>query len=651
MKNPPSDPFVGTVEPGWFQLRGRNWLNGAELVWPRRRWGRDWLTRCRAHGPAQVWIWDGRADEPVTRLTDLSRVAFDDLARTVWGHLPREARLERWVPLLRELVQSPLIDDEDKIRFLVSPEGRRLGDDLATSLPTALHAPLREAFGLERLWLDLDREPDAALRKMADVLAEPELVAAWNEARRAGLQARREEAQRVQREEEALRAALTLGRRGSETGPMEVTGEFKAAFRALKEGASLLFVTGRPGTGKSTFIRALRAEWRHRNLAVTSLTGAAALNVEGQTLHSFFQLPPALLTPGTLQAPGFKLKAKLRAVEMLVIDEVSMVRPDLIDAVDERLRSCRNDSRPFGGVKVVLVGDLYQLPPIVGRDNDAEAQWLAATYPRGRWFHAARVFDRLRPLKLELTKVFRQTQTEFLDFLGAVRRASLSAEALDAMNQRILSQAPFTPLDFHTLVVPHNKDVALHNQTRLERLAGEATTYAARVTGEEGKDGETRYPADRELVLKPSAQIMFLRNDPEGRWVNGDFGIVDRLEPERLTVTSPTGRHSVTRSSWDLGKYDLDPATGLLTLQKTGTFEQFPVRLSWALTIHKMQGQTVDRLRLDLGAGAFEPGMTYVALSRVRTLEGLRLTRALVPADLTVDQTVGPWLASLTAVN
>lgn len=300
----------GSYTIGWFQVEREDWLTGQRDTLAKRTFGREWLRLCREAGPRAPWAWDGKLPNPVRRVTELPRTAFDELIRALHQSFPRKVHPEPWLPLLIEVLQSPLVDDEVKCDLLVCDSARPIWDDLAAAIPFPLHERLRRAFRLEERWTDIDREVDAGLRKMAEVLAQPELSAHWDDVRRQKFEARhleaerqRAEAERLAREEAALRDSLRTARRDPDRGAVELTDEFKQAFRTIAKGVQILFVTGRPGTGKSTFIRALKSELRNRNVAVCSFTGAAALNVDGQTLHSFFQLPPQILAPGSLSTP------------------------------------------------------------------------------------------------------------------------------------------------------------------------------------------------------------------------------------------------------------------------------------------------------------------------------------------------------------
>jgi DNA replication protein DnaC len=569
---------------------------------------------------------------------------------------------DSFVKAIGELLSDTRLDEDAALDLAACPLTLAHAESLAPFISSLIAEKLARKLELVKRWMDLDAEPPEWLAPMTIALLDPEssesLKSGRREAQESRIEAARLAAEEVQareharrEREEALRKALqSAGRRG-EAGKFEMTEEFQRVFELIEEGEKMLFVTGKPGTGKSTLVRALRERLSHRNLIVLSFTGTAALNVGGQTINSFFMMPPRLLELGWANGTH-TFRNRARALEIMIVDEVSMVRPDMMDAMDSSLRQARGDSRPFGGVQVVLVGDLYQLPPVV-ENQAAIRDYFEKTYGVERFFYAARAIREREPVMVELSQVFRQTQKEFLDFLADIRKGRIDGERIDAFCRRIRDLPAFGDSDFHVIVCPRRATAAGHNERFLRALPGDPARYAACLSGEvpdygsAGPDGGTRTPADLVLELKTSAQVMFIKNDEGHRWVNGDLGIVESLEAERVTVTTRAGSFRVERAKWPIVKYDLDEETGRLVPREVGSFSQFPLRLAWASTIHKMQGQTVDRIKIDLSGGAFEAGMTYVALSRCRTMEGIRLTRPLVAADLVVDAGVLRYLDSV----
>ena len=436
---------------------------------------------------------------------------------------------------------------------------------------------------------------------------------------------------------------------GPLAGPaLELTHEFEYALDRFESGAHL-FVTGRAGTGKSTLLQLIRRTTR-RQLAIVAPTGVAALNVRGQTIHSFFGFPGKLLRPGDVRRR--RNRHLFERLETLVIDEVSMVRADLLDRVDESLRLNRDrPGEPFGGVQVVLFGDLFQLPPVVA--NPAERALFegpTAGY-RSPYFFDARVWGELgrqdepQALEmLELNTVFRQKARQFVRLLDAVREGHFDHDDLLDLNQRAVDESAFGAEPAITLTSTNRLADAI-NQRELGRLEGRAVRYVGEL---EGSFDSRNLPTDLALAIKPGAQVMFVRNDAAGRrYVNGTIGLVTAAEPERLVVrVEEDGRREeleVARETWENVRYALDPETGRIREDVTGTFEQYPLKLAWAITIHKSQGKTFERMHLDLGRGAFETGQTYVALSRCRTLDGIRLVRPLRARDVLVDERVADW--------
>jgi len=420
-----------------------------------------------------------------------------------------------------------------------------------------------------------------------------------------------------------------------------LTDEFEYALERFESGDDL-FITGRAGTGKSTLLSLIRRTTR-RNVAVLAPTGVAALNVRGQTVHSFFGFPGKLLRPEDIRKK--RNRSLYTRLDTLIIDEVSMVRADLLDRVDDflRLNRERPDER-FGGVQVVLFGDLFQLPPVVASNVERGLfQGEDASYS-SPYFFDAYVWSTSPELEmLELNQVFRQRARQFVRLLDAVREGHFDYDDLVDLNERAVDETSFGESPAITLTSTNALATAI-NQRELARLTAKPTRYVGTL---EGKFDSRTLPTDLALALKPGAQIMFVRNDAEKRYVNGSIGKVISAKRERLLVELEEGgsqqQIEVTEESWENIRYTIDPATGKIVEDVTGTFKQLPLKLAWAITIHKSQGKTFDRMSLDLGRGAFESGQTYVALSRCRTLDGIRLARPLRQRDIIVDERVVDW--------
>lgn len=420
--------------------------------------------------------------------------------------------------------------------------------------------------------------------------------------------------------------------------PLELNLDFRYALERMEAGASL-FVTGRAGTGKSTLLQLFKRTTRRRTV-VLAPTGVAALNVGGQTIHSFFGFPPRLLDARDITRR--RNRYLYERLETLVIDEISMVRADLLDHIDIFLRVNRDDARPFGGVQLLLFGDLFQLPPVVA--SMPERQLFSTTYT-SPYFFAARIMQEVEPEMIELQKVYRQENRQFLSLLEAIRTNRVGYDELAELNARC--QPDFAAEDFYLTLSARNATVDRLNRQELDAIGAPAQTYIARV---QGKFPDSLFPTDAALRLKEGAQVMFLRNDPEGDFVNGTIGQVVELRSETVCVRIAEGGKGpreieVGPYEWEVLRYQVDPdASSQLQTEVIGSFRQLPLRLAWAVTIHKAQGKTFDRVIIDLGrGGAFEHGQTYVALSRCRSLEGIVLRQPLQMRDVMVDERVADY--------
>lgn len=416
----------------------------------------------------------------------------------------------------------------------------------------------------------------------------------------------------------------------------ELSAEQAAVFELIERSREHIFVTGRAGTGKSTLLNHLA--WNtSKQLVIAAPTGVAALNVGGQTIHSLFRLPIGVIADHEIEQNG-DLRKLLGSIDTLVIDEVSMVNADLMDAMDRSLRQARQrPDDPFGGVQVVLFGDPYQLAPVPG-DGD-ERSYFADQY-RSMWFFDAKVWRDADLKIIELTNIHRQHEEEFKYLLNAVRHGMVTAEIAERLNT--VGGRP-APTSGAITLATRNDSVNRINQTQLGLLPGRALTAVAEVTGD---FGGRAYPADERLELKVGAQVMFLRNDSDRRWVNGSIGTVRKIS-DTVWVDVDGEEFEVEPAVWEKYKYSYSSATKKLTREIVAEFQQFPLRLAWAVTIHKSQGKTYDQAIVDLGSRAFAPGQTYVALSRVSTLDGMYLSRPLRPSDILVDDDVRRFMSAL----
>jgi hypothetical protein len=455
----------------------------------------------------------------------------------------------------------------------------------------------------------------------------------------------------------------------SETAPgIEWNDGFQEAQEWIESGCKCLFVTGKAGTGKSTLLQQLKRTVLAKAV-VLAPTGVAAVHVGGQTIHSFFRFPPHVLFPDAVaRLGGGRMYRKLTT---LIIDEISMVRADIIDAIDLFLRTHGPDpNQPFGGVQMIFFGDLHQLPPVVS-PHEAEAFHSLYESP---WFFKARVFSRLPFDRVDLRKVYRQKETTFLSLLNAIRTGEAEEEDLEKLNARAAvpaaparpwapGQDPFDDTGPEEEAAPvitltsTNAAADRVNGRMLDGLPTHLAYYKAQIAGDFDRKA---YPTDEPLGLKVGAQVMLLKNHPQGWWVNGTLAVVAGLEADCIWVDVPTrggrggnqdpmagplGALRVERATWESVRYSLDPETGRPVPKPVGRFTQFPLKLAWAMTIHKSQGKTFDKVVIDLGSGAFAHGQSYVALSRCRTLDGITLRRPLSGRDLMLDPEVREFLA------
>jgi ATP-dependent exoDNAse (exonuclease V) alpha subunit len=423
--------------------------------------------------------------------------------------------------------------------------------------------------------------------------------------------------------------------------PLQLNDDFRHALDLLEKNESNLFITGKAGTGKSTLLQLFRSTSR-KKMVVLAPTGVAALNVQGQTIHSFFGFPPRIVTPSEAARKVTRkdLLRMYKNLEVLVIDEISMVRADLLDGMDRFLRVNRENYRPFGGVQVVFFGDLFQLPPVVTRDP-VEAAYFSEYY-ESPYFFSGKIFQDadFQLESLELRKVYRQESRHFLRLLEAVRVNELDYDDLEDLNER--HEPGFVASEGYITLCARNATADKINQRELSLLESPEHEFIAEVRGQFDPG---LYPTDFGLRLRKGAQVMFVRNDLEERqFVNGTIGKITQLTPKSIVVETETAegklrRIEVTRAEWEIIRYK-GGATGGLETEVVGSFSQYPLRLAWAITIHKSQGKTFDRVLIDLGGGAFEHGQLYVALSRCRTLEGVVLRQRIRPQDVITDDRV-----------
>ena len=419
---------------------------------------------------------------------------------------------------------------------------------------------------------------------------------------------------------------------------IEVNAQLQAAFDAVAASRPILFVTGGAGTGKSTFIRELRERFPDKQSVVLAPTGVAALNAGGQTIHSFCQLPLRPYLPG--DAREAEEPELVKALDMVIIDEISMVRADILDGVDAFLRLNRQSQQPFGGVQMVLVGDLFQLPPVV---TPADRESITTRYATPQFF-SAHALRGLKFFPVELEIVYRQRDASFAEMLAKIRDGEGAGDAVRQLNEHCVGRAL---MGQHLILVPTRKAAAAENDARLAELPGPERVYTARREGTFETAPDDRLPAPPRLALRKGAQVMFVRNDPERRWVNGTLGIVKGLHDKDVLVRLDDGSSfEVERIEWQDVRYALNEEKRIVE-EVAGTYEQFPLMPAWAVTIHKAQGLTLARVMVDLDRGAFAEGQVYVALSRCQTLEGLSLRRPVRLAEVRCSESARAFYAKM----
>jgi len=416
--------------------------------------------------------------------------------------------------------------------------------------------------------------------------------------------------------------------------PMTLSNEFIEVLNALENTHRSYFVTGRAGTGKSTLLQIFR-ETSKKRVAVVAPTGIAALNVRGQTIHSFFGFPPRIMQEGEIFPR--KNKRMYQLLDTLVIDEISMVRADVLDNIDKFLRINRKSDKPFGGVQLIMFGDLFQLPPVVS--TTFEKQYFNTVY-KSPYFFSSHVLkpDIFYYEMINLHHVYRQDERHFINLLDSIRLNNIDFDEIQELNERYTEP----PEDTRYLVTLTSINATANsiNLNKLNALPEEKYLFQARI---DGNFENRNFPTELILQLKKGAQVMFVKNDGQKRFVNGTIGIISDINSNsiKVLIEDTNGMETeieVEQQDWEMIKYDY--VNNEIKPVVTGVFTQYPLKLAWAMTIHKSQGKTFDRIYIDLGRGAFEHGQTYVALSRCRTLGGIYLAQPLKPRDILVDERI-----------
>jgi hypothetical protein len=422
--------------------------------------------------------------------------------------------------------------------------------------------------------------------------------------------------------------------------------EFQNAWKLINYTHQSVFLTGKAGTGKSTFLKYIRDNIK-KKYVVLAPTGIAAVNVGGVTMHSFFRIPLKPLLPDDPDFAVKRLRERMKypkdlrklikELELIIIDEISMVRADVIDFIDKILRVYSSNMRePFGGKQLLLVGDIFQLEPVVTSDM----REVLRTHYQNSYFFSANAFSQIEIVPIELKKIYRQNDSQFISMLDRIRMGRPLQEDVLKLNQRVFERdSASTSDDKMVMTLATRRDmVDTINENRLKELSSKEMTYTGQITGD---FPENSLPTTMELTIKVGAQVVFIKNDREKRWVNGSIGKIVKAKKNSIEIELESGaKYAVEKAVWENIVYKYDEKTNRVIENVIGTFEQYPIKLAWALTVHKSQGLTFNNVVIDIGRGAFSSGQTYVALSRCRSFEGMQLRSTVSERDIFVNPSI-----------
>ena len=403
---------------------------------------------------------------------------------------------------------------------------------------------------------------------------------------------------------------------------------FKEIIALFENSSKNIFITGKAGTGKSSLIRYLKKNTK-KNLILLAPTAIAALNINAKTIHSFFNFPFHIITKGDIKK--HYNKRLINKIDAILIDEASMLRPDIVDAINLTLQATRDNDLAFGGIQMILVGDLYQLPPVI---TNNEIEIMSNLYPNGNFFFNSSIFQKTEITKYELTKVYRQSDLKLINLLDKARNADLNEDDLSLFNDRIVDEDWMMPDEILTLST-NNQKVNAINAVSLDNIDSKEYTYHAEIDGK-----YSGAPVDAELKIKAGAQVMLVKNGEN--WVNGTLATIDKLSKNEIHIKIKDNIYKLEKEKWE--KFDYKISNNKIIPSVSATFIQYPLKLAWAATIHKCQGQTFDKVMIDMDYGAFAHGQTYVALSRVVSLDGLYLRKPLRNEDFIFNPAIKKFL-------